>query len=107
MGKLSEILDGWGNLVKSNFGLLDEETRKLAESRLLHCNACSIRTDNTCDPNKMILNQKTNQWISGINESLILISSVLKKGYYTTEEREVLNLLRKSWIEEKNASYKV
>ena len=48
-----------------------------------------------------------NEWISGINESLVLISSVLKKGYYTSEEREVLNLLRKSWIEEKNASYKV
>jgi len=61
--------------------------------------------------NKSTLNGTTlemhNEWISGINESLILISSVLKKGYYTTEEREVLNLLRKSWIEEKNASYKV
>jgi hypothetical protein len=61
--------------------------------------------------NKSALNGTTlemhNEWISGINESLILISSVLKKGYYTSEEREVLNLLRKSWIEEKNASYKV
>lgn len=61
--------------------------------------------------NKSALNGATlemhNEWISGINESLVLISSVLKKGYYTSEEREVLNLLRKSWIEEKNASYKV
>jgi hypothetical protein len=65
MRKLNEILDGWGNLIKSNFGLLDEETRALAESRLLHCNKCSIRTDNTCDPNKMILNEKTNQMVSG------------------------------------------
>jgi len=51
--------------------------------------------------------QMHNEWISGINESLVLISSVLKKGYYTSEEKEVLNLLRKSWIEEKNSSYKV
>ncbi len=48
-----------------------------------------------------------NEWISGIDESLVVVSSVLKKGYYTSEEKEILNLLRKSWIEEKNASYKV
>ena len=61
--------------------------------------------------NKYALNGVTlemhNEWISGINESLVLIASVLKKGYYTSEEKEVLNLLRKSWIEEKQASYKV
>jgi hypothetical protein len=65
MGQLNEILDGWGNLIKSNFGLLGEEYRIMAEERLLHCNGCSIRTDNTCDPNKMILNEKTNQMVSG------------------------------------------
>lgn len=42
-----------------------------------------------------------NEFISGITESMVMISSVLRKGYYTTEEREVLNLLRNSWIEEK------
>lgn len=61
--------------------------------------------------NKSALNGKTlqthNEWISGIDESLVVVSSVLKKGYYTSEEKEILNLLRKSWIEEKNASYKV
>jgi hypothetical protein len=65
MGQLSEILDGWGNLIKSNFGLLGEEYRLMAEERLLHCNACPIRTDNTCDPNKMILNERTNQMVKG------------------------------------------
>jgi hypothetical protein len=65
MGKLNEILDGWGNLIKSNFGLLGEEYRLMAEERLLHCNVCPIRSDNTCDPNKMILNEKTNQMVSG------------------------------------------
>lgn len=48
-----------------------------------------------------------NEWISGIDESLVVVSSVLKKGYYTSDEKEILNLLRKSWIEEKTASYKV
>lgn len=36
MGKLNEILDGWGNLIKSNFGLLGEEYRLMAEERILH-----------------------------------------------------------------------
>ena len=65
MGKLNEILDGWGNLLKSNFGLLGEEYRLMAEERLLLCNSCSMRTNNTCDPNKLILNKKTNQMVSG------------------------------------------
>lgn len=42
-----------------------------------------------------------NEWLSGISESLVVINHVIKKGYYTTEERELLNLLRKSWLEEK------
>lgn len=57
--------------------------------------------------NKSTLSGKTlemhNHWISGVNESLVVVSSVLKKGYYTSDEKEVLNLLRKSWIEEKNS----
>jgi len=65
MGKLNEILDGWGNLIKSNFGLLDEKYRLMAEKRLILCNSCPIRTNNTCDPNKMILNKKNNQMVSG------------------------------------------
>lgn len=40
-----------------------------------------------------------NNWISSISESLVLVDGVLKKGYYTSEEKEVLNLLRKGWIE--------
>ena len=48
-----------------------------------------------------------NEWINGITESLDVIYKVLDKGYYTTDEKEILNLLRKSWIEEKVAKYKV
>jgi hypothetical protein len=65
MGQLNEILDGWGNLLKSNFGLLGEEYRLMAEERLLHCNSCSIRVANTCDPNQTIRNVKTNQMVKG------------------------------------------
>jgi len=65
MGKLNEILDGWGNLIKSNFGLLDEQTRKLAESRLVKCHSCSMRSSNTCDPNKFGIHEVTNKIVSG------------------------------------------
>jgi hypothetical protein len=65
MGQINEIPDGWGNLIKSNFGLLDEETRTLAEGRLIHCNVCSIRSANTCDPNQTIRNVKTNDMVKG------------------------------------------
>lgn len=65
MGKINEILDGWGNLLKSNFGLLDDETRELAEKRLLFCNACEIRTGNTCDPHKTIAHILTNELKKG------------------------------------------
>ena len=40
-----------------------------------------------------------NNWLSSISESLVLIDGVLNKGYYTSEEKEVLNLLRTGWIE--------
>ena len=65
MGKLNEILDGWGNVIKSNFGLLDEQTRQLSESRLIHCNSCVIRSGNTCDPHKVIFNENTNKMVKG------------------------------------------
>ena len=48
-----------------------------------------------------------NEWIIGITDSLDVIFKVLNNGYYTSDEKEVLNLLRKSWIEEKIAKYKV
>jgi hypothetical protein len=47
--------------------------------------------------------QMHNEWIVGITDSLDVIYKVLDKGYYTADEKEVLNLLRKSWIEEKNS----
>lgn len=65
MGKLNEILDGWGNLVKNTFGILDEQTKKIAEQRLLHCDVCHIRTVNTCDPNKAIEHVQTKEWVRG------------------------------------------
>jgi len=44
-----------------------------------------------------------NNWLSSISESLVVVDNVLRKGYYTMEEKELLNLLRKNWIESAKA----
>ena len=48
MSKLKEILDGWGNRVKDEFGMLDIETKKLAAQRLAICDSCYVRNGNSC-----------------------------------------------------------
>lgn len=51
MSKLTEILDGWGNVVKDALGFLDPEIKAEAERRLNICNRCPMRNIRTCDPN--------------------------------------------------------
>lgn len=51
--------------------------------------------------------EQHNIWMTSMSQTLVLIDNVLRKGYYTTEEKEVLNILRKGWIEEKSANIKV
>lgn len=65
MAQINEILDGWGNLIKNTFGILDDQTKQLAEQRLMFCDSCTIRTSNTCDPNKSIVHVKTGNWVKG------------------------------------------
>ena len=46
---ISNILEGWGNSIKDKFGLLDNpELKAKSEKRLLICNTCSMRDNNTC-----------------------------------------------------------
>ena len=49
---VSQILTGWGNLVKSQFTELDPELKAISANRLLICNACDMRTGGTCNPSK-------------------------------------------------------
>jgi len=65
MGQLKEILDGWGNVVKDKFGILNEEIKVMAEIRLEQCNSCSMRTNNVCDPNKQLKHIVTEQMVNG------------------------------------------
>ncbi len=48
MINVNHILEGWGNLIKDKFHLLSEQKRKISEKRLLFCDTCPLRNDNTC-----------------------------------------------------------
>ena len=63
--QLNNILTGWANLVKNKFGLLDENTKRIASIRLVHCNVCPVRKNNVCDPNSQIKNQITGEFVKG------------------------------------------
>ena len=52
MSKLYEILDGWGNRIKDNFGMLDPNIKQIASERLHLCNDCPLRVANTCSYTK-------------------------------------------------------
>lgn len=65
MGKINEILDGWGNLIKDQFNALDSDIKELSESRLEKCNQCDLRVGNLCSPLKFGINIETNEIKSG------------------------------------------
>lgn len=62
---IKDILQGWGNLVKDQFNLLDEETKELSELRLYNCHFCHLRDGNMCSPNKKGEHIYSGQIVSG------------------------------------------
>jgi len=65
MINISHILEGWGNRVKDKFNLLDEETKSLSIKRLLICDGCSIRVENSCSTLHFDYHVKTGELKSG------------------------------------------
>jgi hypothetical protein len=47
MGKVNEILEGWGNLI-----IRPGYNSEVVEKRLLICDGCPTRSGNTCDTAK-------------------------------------------------------
>jgi hypothetical protein len=45
---ISDILEGWANKIKDKFGLLEPELKIKSEKRLLICDTCPIRNNDTC-----------------------------------------------------------
>lgn len=65
MSKLKEIFEGWGNVVKDKFGVLNEETKIMAQIRLEQCHSCHMRSGNVCDPLKQTKHIVTEQLVRG------------------------------------------
>jgi hypothetical protein len=59
MSKLNEIINGWANVVKDRIGTLDPNIKQMAENRLLLCNVCHMRINNTCSPKNIGINEIT------------------------------------------------
>lgn len=62
---VSQILTGWGNLVKSHFVDLDPELKAQGETRLLICNSCHMRNGGTCNTQKTGTHVVTGQEVRG------------------------------------------
>ena len=62
---INNIINGWGNLIKDKFGLLDNQTRAIATKRLSICNECSIRSVGVCNPTKNTINIKSGKVVKG------------------------------------------
>lgn len=57
---ISNILEGWGNSIKDKFGLLNNpELKAKSEKRLLICDKCFLRDNNTCSRNRTGFVEKT------------------------------------------------
>jgi hypothetical protein len=63
--KIVEIIEGWANVIKDNFGVIDPITKTISTKRLLKCNVCDIREGNICSPSKFGTNIITERRTNG------------------------------------------
>ncbi len=56
---INGIITGWSNWALDQVGLLDKETKKLAETRLKICETCEFRKVNNCGVCGCALTAKT------------------------------------------------
>ena len=50
MAKLVNILEGWANVIKSEFGKLSPELQREAGKRMEICDTCDLRSGHICSP---------------------------------------------------------
>ena len=65
MSKISEIINGWGNVIKAEFNVLPPDIMKMSEERLLICHDCPIRFHSICNPMESGINVKTGEIAHG------------------------------------------
>ena len=77
---INNIINGWGNLIKDKFGLLDSQTKGMATKRLTICNDCNIRSVAICNPTKKIINVRTGVQVNGCG--CLISAKVLDQASY-------------------------
>jgi len=65
MSQIKEIIEGWANVIKDNFGIIDPITKSISTKRLKKCDGCDIREGNVCSPLKFGTNIITERRVSG------------------------------------------
>lgn len=65
MGKISEILEGWGNHMKDQFHVLDPAIKNISRQRLERCDTCRVRDGAKCSPNKSDVHVQTGEITKG------------------------------------------
>lgn len=63
--QITQIIEGWGNLIKDKLGTLHPPVKAVAEIRLKICDECSIRKNNICDSTQTITNIITKKPVKG------------------------------------------
>ena len=62
---VKQILEGYTKKNLAKIKLLSQETRDLSEKRYAICLACTLFKNNRCNPDKTIVNIKTNELVKG------------------------------------------
>jgi hypothetical protein len=65
MIRIKPILEGWANVIKDRFNALDPEIKELSEERLLQCQTCTLRANNTCSTQMAGAHVKTGELTRG------------------------------------------
>ena len=48
----TDVFLGWSNLGLQYLNMIDPKLKEMGEDRMLICDSCTVRTDNTCDSSK-------------------------------------------------------
>ncbi len=72
MSKLNEIINGWANVVKDKIGTLDPKLKLMAVNRLILCNSCHMRVENTCSTKKVGINEITKKETNGTLQNCLV-----------------------------------
>jgi hypothetical protein len=65
MGRISEILEGWGNHVKDQFHVLNPQIKEISKQRLERCDTCRVRDGGICSPKRYDVHIQTGEITKG------------------------------------------